>query len=154
MRINLVIVSLIIVILHFAPVCLRIQVNKENKEFKVKILFLSSVVLSWNLWLPIRVTLTSHNILKFAFFYSSCYILTIWQIDIVLDSYILNMTKQSKKEMNKYICMLSVYWLFQLIYFYGIWLSILMQDLAPERAFADFVLCNLVLHLVIMNFLG
>ncbi|CAN1259721.1 Dolichyl-diphosphooligosaccharide--protein glycosyltransferase subunit DAD1 [Linum perenne] len=28
------------------------------------------------------------------------------------------------------------------------------QDLAPERAFADFVLCNLVLHLVIMNFLG
>ncbi|TKY70061.1 Dolichyl-diphosphooligosaccharide--protein glycosyltransferase subunit DAD1 [Spatholobus suberectus] len=28
------------------------------------------------------------------------------------------------------------------------------KDLAPERAFADFVLCNLVLHLVIMNFLG
>ncbi|KAF3784762.1 Dolichyl-diphosphooligosaccharide--protein glycosyltransferase subunit [Nymphaea thermarum] len=28
------------------------------------------------------------------------------------------------------------------------------QDLSPERAFADFVLCNLVLHLVIMNFLG
>ncbi|KAG0562035.1 hypothetical protein M758_9G126300, partial [Ceratodon purpureus] len=27
-------------------------------------------------------------------------------------------------------------------------------DLPPERAFADFVLCNLVLHLVIMNFLG
>ncbi|KAF3586559.1 hypothetical protein F2Q69_00030373 [Brassica cretica] len=29
-----------------------------------------------------------------------------------------------------------------------------LQDLAPERAFADFVLCNLVLHLVIINFLG
>lgn len=29
-----------------------------------------------------------------------------------------------------------------------------VQDLPPERAFADFVLCNLVLHLVIMNFLG
>jgi len=29
-----------------------------------------------------------------------------------------------------------------------------MQDIAPERAFADFVLCNVVLHLVIMNFLG
>uniref|UniRef100_A0A0D9W4D8 Dolichyl-diphosphooligosaccharide--protein glycosyltransferase subunit DAD1 n=1 Tax=Leersia perrieri TaxID=77586 RepID=A0A0D9W4D8_9ORYZ len=28
------------------------------------------------------------------------------------------------------------------------------KDLTPERAFADFVLCNLVLHLVIMNFLG
>ncbi|KZV37383.1 hypothetical protein F511_01251 [Dorcoceras hygrometricum] len=28
------------------------------------------------------------------------------------------------------------------------------KDLPPERAFADFVLCNLVLHLVIMNFLG
>ncbi|XP_022145466.1 dolichyl-diphosphooligosaccharide--protein glycosyltransferase subunit DAD1 [Momordica charantia] len=28
------------------------------------------------------------------------------------------------------------------------------KDLAPERAFADFVLCNLVLHLVIINFLG
>ncbi|GAV72368.1 LOW QUALITY PROTEIN: DAD domain-containing protein [Cephalotus follicularis] len=28
------------------------------------------------------------------------------------------------------------------------------KDLAAERAFADFVLCNLVLHLVIMNFLG
>ncbi|GLT58544.1 hypothetical protein SLA2020_314290 [Shorea laevis] len=28
------------------------------------------------------------------------------------------------------------------------------KDLAPERAFADFVMCNLVLHLVIMNFLG
>ncbi|KAK7345410.1 hypothetical protein VNO77_16014 [Canavalia gladiata] len=28
------------------------------------------------------------------------------------------------------------------------------KDLAPERAFADFVLSNLVLHLVIMNFLG
>nr|Q9ZRA3.1 RecName: Full=Dolichyl-diphosphooligosaccharide--protein glycosyltransferase subunit DAD1; Short=Oligosaccharyl transferase subunit DAD1; AltName: Full=Defender against cell death 1; Short=DAD-1; AltName: Full=Peadad [Pisum sativum]AAC77357.1 defender against death homolog Peadad [Pisum sativum] len=28
------------------------------------------------------------------------------------------------------------------------------KDLGPERAFADFVLCNLVLHLVIMNFLG
>ncbi|KAI6704802.1 hypothetical protein NL676_007764 [Syzygium grande] len=27
------------------------------------------------------------------------------------------------------------------------------KDLPPERAFADFVLCNLVLHLVIMNFL-
>ncbi|KAF2580506.1 hypothetical protein F2Q68_00000738 [Brassica cretica] len=33
-------------------------------------------------------------------------------------------------------------------------LGILLQDLAPERAFADFVLCNLVLHLVIINFLG
>lgn len=29
-----------------------------------------------------------------------------------------------------------------------------LQDLPPERAFADFILCNLVLHLVIMNFLG
>ncbi|KAB5573834.1 hypothetical protein DKX38_001028 [Salix brachista] len=29
-----------------------------------------------------------------------------------------------------------------------------LQDLLSERAFADFVLCNLVLHLVIMNFLG
>ncbi|KAF4383792.1 hypothetical protein CsatB_003622 [Cannabis sativa] len=28
------------------------------------------------------------------------------------------------------------------------------KDLPAERAFADFVLCNLVLHLVIMNFLG
>ncbi|KAK1316735.1 Dolichyl-diphosphooligosaccharide--protein glycosyltransferase subunit DAD1 [Acorus calamus] len=28
------------------------------------------------------------------------------------------------------------------------------KDLPPERAFADFVLCNLVLHLVIMDFLG
>ncbi|CAH9097803.1 unnamed protein product [Cuscuta europaea] len=28
------------------------------------------------------------------------------------------------------------------------------KDLPPERAYADFVLCNLVLHLVIMNFLG
>uniref|UniRef100_A0A6N2KSY4 Dolichyl-diphosphooligosaccharide--protein glycosyltransferase subunit DAD1 n=2 Tax=Salix TaxID=40685 RepID=A0A6N2KSY4_SALVM len=28
------------------------------------------------------------------------------------------------------------------------------KDLPSERAFADFVLCNLVLHLVIMNFLG
>jgi oligosaccharyltransferase complex subunit epsilon len=28
------------------------------------------------------------------------------------------------------------------------------KDLTPERAFADFVLCNLVLHLVIMNFMG
>eukprot|EP00246_Nothoceros_aenigmaticus_P008262 TRINITY_DN2281_c0_g1_i1.p1 TRINITY_DN2281_c0_g1~~TRINITY_DN2281_c0_g1_i1.p1 ORF type:complete len:115 (-),score=16.21 TRINITY_DN2281_c0_g1_i1:243-587(-) len=28
------------------------------------------------------------------------------------------------------------------------------KDLPRERAFADFVLCNLVLHLVIMNFLG
>ncbi|KMZ75239.1 Dolichyl-diphosphooligosaccharide--protein glycotransferase [Zostera marina] len=28
------------------------------------------------------------------------------------------------------------------------------KNLAPERAFADFILCNLVLHLVIMNFLG
>ncbi|KAL3683164.1 hypothetical protein R1sor_001186 [Riccia sorocarpa] len=28
------------------------------------------------------------------------------------------------------------------------------RDIAPERAFADFVLCNVVLHLVIMNFLG
>ena len=35
--INLVLVFLIVVILlHFGPVCLRIQVNKENKEFKVK----------------------------------------------------------------------------------------------------------------------
>ncbi|CAM8934080.1 unnamed protein product [Rhodiola kirilowii] len=33
-------------------------------------------------------------------------------------------------------------------------LTAVIQDLAPERAFADFVLCNLVLHLVIMNFLG
>jgi oligosaccharyltransferase complex subunit epsilon len=32
--------------------------------------------------------------------------------------------------------------------------KLFMQDLPPERAFADFVLCNLVLHLVIMNFLG
>ncbi|KAG5228647.1 dolichyl-diphosphooligosaccharide--protein glycosyltransferase [Salix suchowensis] len=29
-----------------------------------------------------------------------------------------------------------------------------LQDLPSEHAFADFVLCNLVLHLVIMNFLG
>ncbi|XP_074564276.1 dolichyl-diphosphooligosaccharide--protein glycosyltransferase subunit DAD1 [Curcuma longa] len=28
------------------------------------------------------------------------------------------------------------------------------KDLPPERAFADFVLCNLALHLVVMNFLG
>ncbi|KAL6552029.1 Dolichyl-diphosphooligosaccharide-protein glycosyltransferase subunit dad1 [Orobanche gracilis] len=28
------------------------------------------------------------------------------------------------------------------------------KDLPPERAFADFIFCNLVLHLVIMNFLG
>ncbi|KAG1360574.1 dolichyl-diphosphooligosaccharide--protein glycosyltransferase subunit DAD1 [Cocos nucifera] len=28
------------------------------------------------------------------------------------------------------------------------------KDLPPERAYADFVLCDLVLHLVIMNFLG
>ncbi|GAU20826.1 hypothetical protein TSUD_120180 [Trifolium subterraneum] len=28
------------------------------------------------------------------------------------------------------------------------------KDIAPERAFADFVLSNVVLHLVIMNFLG
>ncbi|XP_051114603.1 dolichyl-diphosphooligosaccharide--protein glycosyltransferase subunit DAD1 [Andrographis paniculata] len=28
------------------------------------------------------------------------------------------------------------------------------KDLPPERAFADFILSNLVLHLVIMNFLG
>ncbi|XP_038973870.1 dolichyl-diphosphooligosaccharide--protein glycosyltransferase subunit DAD1-like isoform X2 [Phoenix dactylifera] len=28
------------------------------------------------------------------------------------------------------------------------------KDLPPERAYADFVFCNLVLHLVIMNFLG
>ncbi|KAJ8561179.1 hypothetical protein K7X08_027369 [Anisodus acutangulus] len=28
------------------------------------------------------------------------------------------------------------------------------KDLSPERAYADFILCNLVLHLVIMNFLG
>ncbi|KAL6543997.1 Dolichyl-diphosphooligosaccharide-protein glycosyltransferase subunit dad1 [Orobanche gracilis] len=28
------------------------------------------------------------------------------------------------------------------------------KDVPPERSFADFVLCNLVLHLVIMNFLG
>ncbi|CAI0473014.1 unnamed protein product [Linum tenue] len=28
------------------------------------------------------------------------------------------------------------------------------KDVAPERAFADFILCNLVLHLVIMNFMG
>ncbi|KAK4746492.1 hypothetical protein SAY87_012804 [Trapa incisa] len=28
------------------------------------------------------------------------------------------------------------------------------KDLTPERAYADFILCNLVLHLVIMNFLG
>ncbi|XP_058721441.1 dolichyl-diphosphooligosaccharide--protein glycosyltransferase subunit DAD1-like [Vicia villosa] len=28
------------------------------------------------------------------------------------------------------------------------------KDFAPERAFADFVFCNVVLHLVIMNFLG
>ncbi|EOA28159.1 hypothetical protein CARUB_v10024348mg [Capsella rubella] len=28
------------------------------------------------------------------------------------------------------------------------------KDLAPERAFADFVLCNIVLHLIIINFLG
>nr|GMC81712.1 dolichyl-diphosphooligosaccharide--protein glycosyltransferase subunit DAD1 [Ipomoea batatas] len=28
------------------------------------------------------------------------------------------------------------------------------KDLPPERAYADFVLCNLVLHLVIINFLG
>ncbi|KAB2635078.1 dolichyl-diphosphooligosaccharide--protein glycosyltransferase subunit DAD1 [Pyrus ussuriensis x Pyrus communis] len=28
------------------------------------------------------------------------------------------------------------------------------KDLAPERAFADFILCNLVLHLVIVNSLG
>ncbi|KAI5656363.1 hypothetical protein M9H77_25156 [Catharanthus roseus] len=28
------------------------------------------------------------------------------------------------------------------------------KDLPSERAFADFLLCNLVLHLVIMNFLG
>ncbi|KAJ6394036.1 hypothetical protein OIU77_023299 [Salix suchowensis] len=28
------------------------------------------------------------------------------------------------------------------------------KDLPSEHAFADFVLCNLVLHLVIMNFLG
>ncbi|PON63280.1 DAD/Ost [Trema orientale] len=28
------------------------------------------------------------------------------------------------------------------------------RDLPAERAFADFVLCNLVLHLVIINFLG
>ncbi|KAL6550481.1 Dolichyl-diphosphooligosaccharide-protein glycosyltransferase subunit dad1 [Orobanche minor] len=28
------------------------------------------------------------------------------------------------------------------------------KDLPRERAFADFVFCNLVLHLVIMNFLG
>ncbi|KAK9096906.1 hypothetical protein Sjap_022403 [Stephania japonica] len=28
------------------------------------------------------------------------------------------------------------------------------KDLPPERAFADFVLCNVVLHLVIMNFIG
>lgn len=33
-------------------------------------------------------------------------------------------------------------------------LPVKLQDLPPERAFADFVLCNLVLHLVIMNFLG
>eukprot|EP00898_Chlorokybus_atmophyticus_P004183 jgi/Chlat1/4766/Chrsp308S04726 len=28
------------------------------------------------------------------------------------------------------------------------------KDLAPERAFADYVLCNLVLHLVVVNFIG
>ncbi|MQL93806.1 hypothetical protein Taro_026457 [Colocasia esculenta] len=28
------------------------------------------------------------------------------------------------------------------------------KDRPPERAFADFVLCNMVLHLVITNFLG
>ncbi|KAH0644369.1 hypothetical protein KY284_032253 [Solanum tuberosum] len=28
------------------------------------------------------------------------------------------------------------------------------KDLPPERAYADFILSNLVLHLVIMNFLG
>ncbi|GFP79056.1 dolichyl-diphosphooligosaccharide--protein glycosyltransferase subunit dad1 [Phtheirospermum japonicum] len=28
------------------------------------------------------------------------------------------------------------------------------KDLPPERAFTDFILCNLVFHLVIMNFLG
>lgn len=32
--------------------------------------------------------------------------------------------------------------------------NLFAQDLPPERAFADFVLINLVLHLVIMNFLG
>ncbi|KAI5410679.1 Dolichyl-diphosphooligosaccharide-protein glycosyltransferase subunit dad1, variant 2 [Lathyrus oleraceus] len=34
------------------------------------------------------------------------------------------------------------------------WCSMPMQDFAPGRAFADFVFCNVVLHLVIMNFLG
>lgn len=70
-----------------SPVCLRIQVNKENKEFKVRVL-MSRFVKAWK-----SVFLVWNN-----FFH--------------------------------------------------------VQDLSPERAFADFVLCNLVLHLVIMNFLG
>ena len=35
---------IIVMLLYFGPVCLRIQVNKENKEFKVKIPFMSILI--------------------------------------------------------------------------------------------------------------
>ena len=29
-----------------------------------------------------------------------------------------------------------------------------LQDISPERAFADYCICNVVLHLVVITFLG
>ncbi|WMV43335.1 hypothetical protein MTR67_036720 [Solanum verrucosum] len=84
-------------------VCLRIQVNKENKEFKKRNVK--------------RVKLEAAG-LMFVFPFKL----------LVLTEYV--------NESHHLI------------------VGSPLQDLPPERAFADFVLCNLVLHLVIMNFLG
>ncbi|KAF1874716.1 hypothetical protein Lal_00007330 [Lupinus albus] len=60
-----------------------------------------------------------------------------------------------------FVCSCLSYHCYILFYFGTVCLRIQVnkenkefKDLAPERAFADFVLCNVVLHLVIMNFIG
>ena len=89
MCLNLFFVLLIfVIIVYFESVCLRIQVNKENKEFKVKTIF---SCLFWFLF---------------------------WCYEPNSRQPLLNMPKQSKKERKWSSKVLSAYYFLYLIYSY------------------------------------
>ncbi|KAF3589898.1 hypothetical protein F2Q69_00027822 [Brassica cretica] len=127
-------------------VCLRIQVNKENKEFKFR--HLENIL---GLGFAGELDSRQYALVLLGLVHRGCELgmginwslfPTANTINIVIIFIIRSLAMQ---------CISYNYpesptsWLL---------LGILLQDLAPERAFADFVLCNLVLHLVIINFLG
>ncbi|XP_040960382.1 dolichyl-diphosphooligosaccharide--protein glycosyltransferase subunit DAD1 isoform X2 [Gossypium hirsutum] len=99
-------------------VCLRIQVNKENKEFKIIDLYVGFAIFTALIQVVYMAMVGSFPFNSFLSGVLSC----VGTAVLAGKSNFLS--------------------------------PLFAKDLPPERAFADFVLCNLVLHLVIMNFLG